>query len=258
VAKTPGEKAMPRSRQFRMETTSTPPEAPSRRRVWVMFDRIAHRYDFLNHFLSAYRDVAWRRHVAEMLGETGCLQALDLATGTADQLLALYDSGRVTSGVGLDLAQNMLAIGRTKIEARGLTEHLSVRTGDAEDIPFEDNSFDCVTISFGIRNVSDVEHALHEMLRVLRKGGRALILEFSLPANRIVRSVYLFYLRHVLPGLGRIIAGHPHAYRYLNETIETFPHGEQFCALMQRAGFSNVAAEPLTAGIVSVYRGDKS
>lgn len=230
---------------------------PSRHDAWKMFNRIAHRYDFLNHFLSANRDVLWRRRLAQLLPDIYDQRALDLATGTGDQLLALYDTGKLKSGVGLDLAEEMMAIGRGKIAARGLTGQLQMLHGDAEAIPLDENSFDAVSISFGIRNVIDISRTLGEMLRILKPGGRVLILEFSLPTNVIVRKLYLLYFRKLLPRLGGLIAGDSYAYRYLNETVETFPYGEQFCALMRQAGFKKVGVNRLTLGIASIYQGDK-
>jgi len=241
---------------MRMNSKSIPEITPSRHEVWKMFDRVARRYDFLNHFLSLNRDVTWRRKVAELLPGRKDQTVLDLATGTADQLLSLYGSDRVESGVGLDLSEEMLIIGRRKIAARQLEGCLTLRNGDAGAIPFDDNTFDAVTISFGIRNVTDVCHTLREMHRVLKPGGRALILEFSLPENRILRSTYLFYLRHVLPGLGGIISGDGRAYRYLDRTVESFPCGEAFCRLMRDAGFANAQARPLTFGVATIYHGD--
>jgi demethylmenaquinone methyltransferase/2-methoxy-6-polyprenyl-1,4-benzoquinol methylase len=230
---------------------------PSRKQVYRMFDRIAGRYDLLNHLLSVGLDGRWRARVRQLLPHEDNLHVLDLACGTGDQLIALTASRRVARGVGLDLAEQMLDIGREKIDRSGLGQILSLQTGDAENLPFDQSSFDAVTIAFGIRNMIDVQRTLGEMLRVLKSKGRALILEFSLPRRRLVRGPYLFYLRHVLPRLGALISGDNAAYRYLNETIETFPHGEAFCQIMRDTGFTNVTATPLTAGIVSIYRGDK-
>jgi demethylmenaquinone methyltransferase/2-methoxy-6-polyprenyl-1,4-benzoquinol methylase len=221
-----------------------------------MFDRISHRYDLLNHLLSMNRDVAWRKRMSRHLPDRPDLKVLDLATGTADQLLSLYDSGKVGSGVGIDLAEKMLEVGRRKIKQRGLESALELQIGDAENIPFDDNRFDAVSISFGIRNVIDVPHALSEMHRILNSEGRALILEFSLPKSRWIRSLYLIYFRKILPRLGGLISGDREAYQYLNDTVETFPYGEEFCRLMRDAGFDNVQAIPLTFGIATLYRGD--
>jgi demethylmenaquinone methyltransferase/2-methoxy-6-polyprenyl-1,4-benzoquinol methylase len=231
--------------------------APSRRQVWKMFDRIADRYDLLNHLLSGNRDKAWRKKMAALLPDRSNLNVLDLATGTADQLLALYDSGRVDHGTGTDMAEKMLAIGRKKIEARSLSDRLTLSVGNAEQIPFDADTFDVASMSFGIRNMTDVPGTLREIHRVLKPEGRVLILEFSLPGNRLLKSLYLFYFRHILPRLGATISGDSGAYRYLNETVETFPYGEAFCRLMSEAGFRNVAANRLTFGIATIYQGDK-
>ncbi len=234
------------------------PEQASGEAVWQMFDRIAPRYDLLNRMLSFGLDVRWRKRMAELLPRPDGLALLDLATGTADQLLMLADTpGRIASGVGMDMAEGMLAVGRKKIEAQGRGQSLVLKTGDATQIPADDASFDAVTISFGIRNVVDVPQALREMRRGLRPGGRALILEFSLPANPLVRFGHLTYLRYFLPTIGGIISGDLKAYRYLNRTIEAFPYGDAFCRLMEDAGFSSVRANPLTFGVASIYQGDQ-
>jgi len=232
---------------------------PERRDVWKMFDRVAHRYDLLNRTLSFGRDVRWRRHLAQLLPPRNELEVLDLATGTGDLLLSLYtDSGRVVSGVGLDMAGRMLEIARAKVRDRGLSDRLALIRADASTIPFMSASFDAVTIAFGIRNVVDVPQALSEMHRVLKPGGRCLILEFSLPRNRIIRAAYLFYFRHLLPRIGAIVSGDNYAYRYLNETVETFPYGQQFCDLMEDAGFEAVRGHMLTFGVATIYEGTKT
>ena len=230
---------------------------PSRRDVWRMFDRIAPRYDLLNHLLSLNRDKAWRKRMGRLLPDGGSLSVLDLATGTGDQLLSLYETGRVSFAVGLDMAAEMMAIGMKKIEARGLTDRLTMVRGDASVIPFADSSFNAVTTTFGIRNLVDVRAGLTEMFRVLKPGGRALILEFSLPKNRLLRRMYLVYFRHLLPRLGAVISGDRQAYRYLNQTVESFPYGDEFRTLMRDAGFGAVAAYPLTLGVATIYCGEK-
>ena len=164
--------------------------------VWAMFDRIAPRYDLLNRLLSFRRDVAWRKRMARHVSERRDLDVLDLATGTGDQILHLIDGGAsVKSALGLDMAADMLARGRPKIEERQLQHCVTLRKGDAADIPCEADSFDLVTISFGIRNVGAVPVALRDMLRVLRPAGRTLVLEFSMPASKLMRPLYLLYLR---------------------------------------------------------------
>jgi demethylmenaquinone methyltransferase/2-methoxy-6-polyprenyl-1,4-benzoquinol methylase len=224
-----------------------------------MFDRIAHRYDLLNRLLSMGTDKAWRKTMRRYLPGEGPLELLDLATGTADVLLFLErTSGRIARGVGLDMSAGMLSYGQEKVERAGLSRKLKLTHGDATCLPIASESFDAVTISFGIRNVLDVDAALREMLRILRPGGRALILEFSLPGSALVRVPYLFYFRNILPLVGGAISGDTQAYRYLNKTVETFPFGEDFLQLMRNAGFANTRAIPLSFGIATLYMGDRA
>lgn len=231
---------------------------PSREEVWKMFDRIAHRYDLLNRLLSFGQDVIWRKKVSKHLKHIPNQHVLDIATGTADLLLSVFQKNPVVkSGIGIDLAEKMLDIGRQKISERKLDNKLSLKIGDAMNIPFPENSFDAVMIAFGIRNVVDLQKSLGEMHRILNKHGRAIILEFSLPKNSLIRAIYLFYFRKVLPRIGAIISRDVYAYQYLNETVESFPYGKDFCDLMRMAGFKQVKSTPLTFGIATIYQGDK-
>lgn len=233
--------------------------SPARTDVWRMFDRIAHRYDLLNRLLSMRQDVAWRKRLAKLLPERDDLRVLDLATGTGDVLLTLRAaSSRVRSGVGMDMSGKMLYIGKDKFEDSGQASALQMVRGDAMRIAAAKETFDVVTISFGIRNVLDVDAALREMYRVLKPGGRVLILEFSLPDNPLMRSAYLLYFRNVLPRIGGLVSGDSYAYRYLNQTVETFPYGEAFATLMRNANFANVSMTQLTFGIATIYQGDKT
>jgi demethylmenaquinone methyltransferase/2-methoxy-6-polyprenyl-1,4-benzoquinol methylase len=230
---------------------------PTEAESWRMFDRIARRYDFLNRLLSFRRDVAWRKRIARRLPAGDNLRLLDLATGTADVLLGLYaDTGRISTGVGLDKSANMLEYGREKV-ARKDAKRLALLRGDAVLIGLREGVFDAVTMAFGIRNVPDVPAALRDIRRVLKPGGRALILEFSIPENPVLRAGYLTYFRHVLPRIGGWVSGDAAAYQYLNRTAESFPRGEAFCQLMREAGFAAVACEPLTFGVATLYWGDK-
>lgn len=227
--------------------------------AFKMFDRIAHRYDLLNRLLSGGTDVRWRKTMNRRIPDGKDLRVLDLATGTADVLIAMERACKnVASGVGLDMSGGMLKYGQQKLVSMGLDQKFRLVRGDATCLGLDEKQFDAVTISFGIRNVLDVNQGLEEMHRILKPGGRALILEFSLPANRPFRAAYLFYFRHVLPRLGALISGDSYAYRYLNETVETFPYGEDFCQLMRNAGFEDVTATPLTFGIASLYQGERS
>jgi demethylmenaquinone methyltransferase/2-methoxy-6-polyprenyl-1,4-benzoquinol methylase len=238
-----------------IEKNKQPPRADS----WNMFDRIAGRYDFLNHLLSLGQDIRWRKKVARFLNKYNNQYVLDLATGTGDQLLYLFNSSeQIGQAVGTDLSINMLEKGRIKVRKKRLDDRIILEEGDVQDIRYPDNSFDAVTISFGIRNVKDVNRSLSEMLRVLKPGGRAIILEFSIPSNIILRRFYLFYFRYILPMIGSIISGDGYAYRYLNETVEGFPYGETFGEMLSASGFQNVSLRQLTFGIATIYCGDKS
>lgn len=227
-------------------------------RSWEMFDNISPRYDLLNHLLSFGLDIRWRRQLAKHLASKSGQKVLDLATGTANVLLSLFKHDpSIQSGVGIDLSDKMMAIGRKKIDRYGFDRYITLSHGDVNQVPFNNNTFDAVTIAFGIRNTEDPLRVLREMYRVLNIGGRGLILEFSLPQNKVIRSVHSLYLRHIVPLIGGIVTGQFSAYRYLNQTIETFPHGNDFCALMKRSGFENVTAYPLLFGTASIYCGDK-
>lgn len=218
-----------------------------------MFNKISPTYDQVNRILSFGRDIAWRKAVARHLPLRLHLQVLDLATGTGDQLAALFQKGAsIHRAIGMDVAEEMLNIGRKKLASHPV----ELLVGDAQKIPFADNRFDAVTISFGIRNVEDPSKALREMCRVLQPRGKALILEFSMP-NRFIRPFFLFYLRSILPRLGGHFSKEPFAYRYLNKTIETFPSGKEFLGLMEQAGFRNCKRHSMNLGSVSLYVGEK-
>lgn len=233
-------------------------QEPPRQDVWQMFDRIAWRYDFLNRILSMGIDRGWRERMANLLPPRAHLSVLDLATGTADVPLTFaHSNANIQHITGMDLSEKMLAIGREKIKAQKLASKIELKTGDAMAIPAEDGLYDAVTISFGIRNVPNVSTTLKEMHRVLNPGGHALVLEFSTPEIPVFKQGYLFYLRHVLPQIGAALSGDSYAYRYLNQTIETFPYGQDFCDLMIDAGFTQTQAIPLTGGIASIYLGVK-
>jgi demethylmenaquinone methyltransferase/2-methoxy-6-polyprenyl-1,4-benzoquinol methylase len=234
------------------------PAGPSRERVWLMFDRIAGKYDLLNHLLSFGFDLYWRKGMSGFLPPGTELALLDLATGTGDQIISVMKrSDRVKQAVAIDMSPQMLAIAGKKISRYRWRSKVKMQTGEGSKLEFPDDTFDVVTISFGIRNFMDLQHSLAEIRRVLKPAGRLLILEFSLPQNLIMRRLHLFYLRKILPVIGRIISGDDYAYRYLNETIETFPYGESFCSILSNSGFSRVKSLPLTCGIVTIYQGEK-
>lgn len=225
-----------------------------------MFNTIAHRYDMFNRCVSFGQDVRWRRKTAAALPDQSSIRLLDLATGTADLILMMKKTPRgsaISGAVGLDIAEDMLAVGQRKVEASGLSDMISLRQGDAADIPFDPHTFDAVTMAFGIRNVSNISVVLSEMFRVLKSNGRAVILEFSLPSNPLIRGAYLGYFRYVLPFVGGLITGDRKSLVYLNKSVEAFPYGNAFVRLMENAGFINVTTTPLSFGVAAIYTGDK-
>ncbi len=224
--------------------------------VFQIFDAIAPTYDRTNRILSGGIDLYWRRKMASLLPKVEKIKLLDLATGTGDQLLSLLkNSPRIHQAVGIDLAEEMLKVGRTKL--KDYADRVTLKMASATAIPYLENTYDCATMSFGIRNVDNVSGCLREIRRVLRPNGRALILEFSLPTNRWVQKTYLLYLNKLLPHIGRLISAHEIAYTYLAKTIQAFPQAGAFCKLMEEAGFHSVKANPLTLGIVTIYQGEK-
>jgi len=221
-----------------------------------MFDRIAPAYDILNHLLSFGRDFSWRRRLADTVVKDEKLRILDLATGTGDVLISLLDRNpNIAEAVGLDISENMLALCRRKITRRKLANRVKLVRADVTVSGLGDKSFDVVTMGFGIRNTPDTFKTLTEIHRLLNRGGTALILEFSMPANRILRGFYLFYLRFFVPLLGRLLSGDNQAYRYLDKSIESFHRADDFCRIMQKAGFSDISAKPLTFGVACLYQG---
>lgn len=230
----------------------------SKKDAWKMFDKISPTYDLVNRILSLGIDHYWRKQVAHFLPRKHKLRLLDCATGTGDQIFSLMKhSTRIHQAVGIDLAGEMLKVGKAKLQGRRYAHQVTFTLASALELPFIENSFECATISFGIRNLPDVKAALKEMYRVIAREGRVLVLEFSRPQHCFLGAAHLFYLRHILPKIGGWISKNKEAYSYLNETIETFPHGKAFCKLLEEAGFKNVQAYPLTFGIATLYQGDK-
>ena len=235
-----------------MEATKTPA------RIAGMFDAIAERYDFLNHLLSAGVDRRWRRAAVRSLSLTGTERVLDLCTGTAD--LAIAAAAAVppaASVVGIDFAGAMLQIGLKKLRDLRLSKRVALVRGDATRLPIDDGCVQAITIGFGIRNVDRVEAACAEMFRVLAPGGRIAILEFAIPTMPVVRQMYLWYFRSVLPRIGRIVSRHSVAYGYLPASVTAFASPDEFVTILRHAGFDSVAAVPLTLGIVYLYTARK-
>ena len=221
----------------RMETPAT-----LNRQVRQMFSDIAPRYDLLNRLLSGGQDRYWRKRAVARLSPQAGERFLDIATGTAD--VALEIIRKVPKGaaqvVGMDFSEKMLELAQQKINSKDKTHSIQLESGSAENLPFEDNSFDGTTTAFGVRNFSDVDRSLREMYRVLKPGGRCVILEFSLPKSSLLKTLYRFYFEILLPKVGRMISKHPSAYSYLPETVASFPVRKEFSSLMQQAGFLGV------------------
>jgi len=227
-----------------------------KKKAWKIFDRIYKKYDFLNHLLSLGCDFHWRKKLSSLTEKGGDRRLLDLATGTGDVMFSLIKhSDRFNKAVGVDMSFNMLSHAVRKSVKRGISGDVEFILGDANFIPVKTGSFNIVTMAFGIRNISKPVNALREIFRTLTPGGIILILEFSLPGNRIVKKLHLFYLRYFLPVIGKIVSGDVEAYRYLNKTIETFPYGDRFIKLLEDSGFSECEKFPITLGVVTIYRG---
>jgi len=225
---------------------------------WKMFNLISKRYDFMNRVMSFGLDIQWRNRLIALVPQKPNVKLLDLATGTADVAITLAEKcPNIQSIVGLDMAAEMLKIGQGKIDHKGLSSKIVLQQGDAQKLPFVDNSFDCLTISFGIRNIPELRLALIEMFRVLKPGGRAVILEFSMPENPLLRFADLIYLRFVIPAMGIIFSGNYAAYKYLNQTVEQFPYGDRFCKILKQMGFKNIEAHLLLGGVATIYVGEK-
>ena len=222
--------------------------------VRSLFNAIAYRYDLLNHLLSGGIDLYWRRRAIEHLRSDGPRSILDVATGTGDFALAALrlNPDRV---VGVDIAERMLAIGEEKIRSRGLTDRVAFQQGDAEQLQFDDGTFDAAIVAFGVRNFENLNRGLREMARVLKPGGRVIVLEFSRPRTEPFRHIYMWYFRTLLPLIGRLVSGHAGAYAYLPDTVMRFPEGSAFLEQLGASGFDDLSEERLTFGIATMYSG---
>jgi len=229
---------------------------PQKESVKTMFNEISGTYDLLNHFLSFGIDRHWRKRLVKEILKSKPLHALDIATGTADLAIELHRQGgiRVT---GVDISENMMAAGRAKIEKAGLSRAIELAYGDAEHLGFPNESFDAAMIAFGVRNFENLEKGISEMKRVLKKGGKVMILEFSHPQSFPVKQFYSFYSRYIIPLMGKMISSHSSAYRYLPETVAAFPSGGAFLDIMLKTGFSECSRISLSGGIASIYIGSK-
>lgn len=221
-----------------------------------IFNDIAPKYDLLNHLLSLNIDKGWRRKAMCCVEEDGKGHLLDVACGTGDFSIAACRAG-VRQVTGIDISANMVNIGRKKVAEAGLAGQIDLRSGDSEAMEFGDNTFDTVTVAFGVRNFEHLEQGLREMYRVLRPGGKVIILEFSMPEHFPMKQLYKFYFRRVLPVVGGWVSGNRGAYTYLPESVMKFPQGRAFLDIMARCGFQGAARHKLTFGIASLYTGKK-
>ncbi len=222
-----------------------------------MFNDIAFRYDFLNRFLSAGIDVKWRKKAIKQLADIKPENILDVATGTADVAIMASDILRPVKITGIDISDGMLDIGRKKIEKMGLQDTIELLNGDCETINFNDNSFGAVTVAFGVRNFENLEKGLSEIKRVLKPGGKLVVLEFSKPKMQVVKIMYNLYMKIICSNVGRLLSKNRSAYQYLDESINQFPEGKFFTGILDDLGYKNTYCKPLSLGICSIYCGEK-
>ena len=224
--------------------------------VEKMFDKIAYRYDFLNHFLSAGIDVGWRKKTIQQLRSLQPKTILDVATGTGDMAILATKMLSPQKVIGIDISEGMLAIGREKITRLNI-ENIELLKGDGETIFFNDNSFDAVTIAFGVRNFQDLELGLSEIKRVLKPGGMLVVLECTKPKMPVIKSFYNLYMNVITPWIGKVISNNKGAYQYLNESVQKFPEGKDFLQILNKIGFKNASCKTLSLGISTIYCGQK-
>lgn len=227
-------------------------DSSKKEQVAEMFDNISHRYDFLNHFLSLGIDKLWRKKAVKILSVIEPKIILDVATGTGDFAIESL-SLKPNKVVGIDISQGMLDKGIIKIKKNGQEDIIELKYGDSENIPFEDNHFDAITVAFGVRNFENLEKGLSEMKRVLKTGGMAVVLEFSKPKKFPIKQIYNFYFHKVLPGIGKLVSKDASAYTYLPESVEAFPEGKDFEAILKKVGFNCKSTHPLFFGVSSIY-----
>ncbi|PTR00971.1 demethylmenaquinone methyltransferase/2-methoxy-6-polyprenyl-1,4-benzoquinol methylase [Mucilaginibacter yixingensis] len=243
-----------------MSKTVTPyqdEQATKKEQVADMFNNIAKTYDFLNHFLSLGIDVIWRKKAINELKADQPRHILDVATGTGDFAFEALSILRPEKITGVDISQGMLDIAKQKIAKRGLSDRFEVKLGDSEKLPFSDSTFDAITVAYGVRNFENLEKGMADMFRVLKPGGKAVVLEFSKPKAFPIKQLYNFYFNYITPGIGKLFSKDARAYTYLPESVAAFPDGKNFTAIMDKVGFKNTKNRPLAFGICSIYTGVK-
>jgi demethylmenaquinone methyltransferase/2-methoxy-6-polyprenyl-1,4-benzoquinol methylase len=222
-----------------------------------MFTAIAPRYDFLNWLLSVGQDKYWRKQAVDLLDPIRRDHILDVATGTCDIVIEIAKRNLAVRIFGIDFSQRMLELGKAKVSRNNYDKSISFQIGSGEHLPFANESFDGVVCAFGIRNFANVKTGLREFYRVLKPGGRIVILEFSVPKNQFINAVYECYFNFILPKIGNLISGHSNAYTYLPESVTHFPNQRTFVEWIEKTGFEKVSFVELTFGIVSIHRGFK-
>lgn len=228
-----------------------------KQQIAEMFDRIAFRYDFLNHFLSGGIDVGWRKKAISQLKELKPKLVLDVATGTGDVAIMMQKYLNPDKIIGIDISNGMLEHGRKKIAKLLLNDKIELQQGDSETINFPDNTFDAITVAFGVRNFENLHKGLEEMLRVLKPGGKLVILEFSKPKQVAFKGLYNFYMNLVAPRIGRLISKDCDAYQYLNNSVKAFPEGNELLNILKQTGYTDTYLKTLSLGICTIYCGRK-
>ena len=232
-------------------------DGSKKEQVSKMFDNIAPSYDLLNRLSSLGIDRSWRKKAIRLLDPAKAKTVLDVATGTADVAIEIARQLKPEKIIGVDIAQQMLEIGREKVSKRGLAEVIELQLGDSENLPFESNTFDAITVAFGVRNFEDLGKGLSEMQRVLKPGGKLVVLEFSRPRIFPFKQLFNLYFRYLLPLIGRLTSKDPKAYSYLYESVQAFPDRENFVTELGKAGYTEASYRPLTLGICSIYSASK-
>ncbi len=228
-------------------------DADKKQQVADMFNNISGTYDFLNHFLSLGIDIIWRKKAIRALKANKPQRLLDVATGTGDFALEAIKMLQPRKVIGVDISAGMLAVAREKIAKKGLQDQFEVALADSENLPFADGTFDAVTVAFGVRNFENLEKGLTDIHRVLKPGGKAVILEFSKPKGFPVKQLYHFYFNRITPFIGKVFSKDYRAYSYLPESVAQFPDGKQFTDILQRVGFYHALSRPQTFGICTIY-----
>lgn len=232
-------------------------EKTKKEQVATMFDQIAFRYDFLNRLLSGGIDVYWRKKALKQLKSLQPALMLDVATGTGDVAIMANKYLRPKKIIGIDISAGMLELGKKKVAKLLLNNEIEFQLGDSEAIKFDDNTFDAITVAFGVRNFEDLELGLREMLRVLKPGGKLVVLEFSRPKQTAFKGLYNFYMKAVAPQAGRWLSKNKEAYQYLHSSVKAFPEGETFLHILQKVGFIETSLKSLSLGICTIYCGRK-